>query len=259
MILMACTAPEPGTDAGSTPTGSTYSETSTGTTVVPAPEVCDDGIDNDLDGLVDCEDDDCVGDPVCVETECTDGLDDDSDGLIDCVDEDCFVDVACVDTVRIMVAGADRMVRQIRADGSMQGAPLTCVPGSVAFDAAIIERAYGTMHVIHDVGSSTACDWTVLDSMWGVQFGNPRRSFEVSSGCTLTSPSAYMPDLVPSPSSTAMALVTQSGQQFMRAPFVDASQNTWVIYGTYPNAVCGGYWYRNYSPVSGGAVSLPLP
>lgn len=66
---------------------------------------CSDGFDNDLDGLLDCEDDDCdelwcehpsgldarCREGVCtaVEPECDDGEDDDLDGLIDCEDEDC--------------------------------------------------------------------------------------------------------------------------------------------------------------------------
>jgi hypothetical protein len=29
------------------------------------PEECDDGVDNDLDGDVDCDDADCEGDPAC--------------------------------------------------------------------------------------------------------------------------------------------------------------------------------------------------
>jgi hypothetical protein len=51
------------------------------------PEICTDGIDNDLDGFADCEDSDCfVG---CIE-ECTNGVDDDDNGLVDCLDPACF-------------------------------------------------------------------------------------------------------------------------------------------------------------------------
>lgn len=61
---------------------------------VPTPEVCDDGADNDCDGIVDCADPDCTGDPACPNLiewpMCFDGLDNDFDGLIDCADRiDC--------------------------------------------------------------------------------------------------------------------------------------------------------------------------
>ncbi len=40
------------------------------------PELCDDGEDNDLDGLSDCEDSDCM--EVCLE-DCSNEVDDDAD------------------------------------------------------------------------------------------------------------------------------------------------------------------------------------
>ncbi len=49
-------------------------------------EACVGGIDEDLDGAVDCEDSDCDGQ--CPEA-CTDGRDNDGDGELDCADEDC--------------------------------------------------------------------------------------------------------------------------------------------------------------------------
>ena len=59
-------------------------------------EICDDGIDNDKDKLVDCADLDCIGDPSCREI-CDDGLDNDEDGRVDCEDSDCDGDSACVE------------------------------------------------------------------------------------------------------------------------------------------------------------------
>ena len=58
----------------------------------PAAEICDDGVDNDVDGLIDCFDPDCVGAPNCFEGDsatCGDGIDNDGDGTIDCQDLDC--------------------------------------------------------------------------------------------------------------------------------------------------------------------------
>ncbi|MEN8130412.1 MAG: DUF3466 family protein [Pseudomonadota bacterium] len=64
----------------------------------PLVEICDDGIDNDLDGLIDCLDSlDCSQEPVCnVSVEiCDDGIDNDSDGRTDCRDKDCRKDPIC--------------------------------------------------------------------------------------------------------------------------------------------------------------------
>jgi len=64
----------------------------------PGTEVtCNDGVDNDCDGLTDAADPDCQ---VCVPTEptevsCLDGLDNDCDGLTDANDPDCQGPVDC--------------------------------------------------------------------------------------------------------------------------------------------------------------------
>ena len=53
---------------------------------------CDNGLDDDSDGLTDCDDPDCFAQPGCTattETSCTDGVDNDGDLLIDCDDSDC--------------------------------------------------------------------------------------------------------------------------------------------------------------------------
>jgi hypothetical protein len=58
---------------------------------------CNDKVDDDKDGLVDCADTDCAKDAACAgkETKCADKLDDDKDGMTDCADADCKVDLAC--------------------------------------------------------------------------------------------------------------------------------------------------------------------
>jgi len=58
---------------------------------------CQDGIDNDGDGDIDCDDSNCVAYPACVttETSCTNHYDDDGDGDTDCADSDCVNDPYC--------------------------------------------------------------------------------------------------------------------------------------------------------------------
>jgi hypothetical protein len=68
---------------------------------VPEDERCDNGLDDDCDGDIDCDDSDCAEDPACDQCEptgderCDSGLDDDCDGDIDCDDSDCAEDPAC--------------------------------------------------------------------------------------------------------------------------------------------------------------------
>jgi len=64
---------------------------------IPSPEDCGDGIDNDIDGKVDCDDSDCFGDPTycTTETNCTDDEDNDADGDVDCDDSDCSSSPYC--------------------------------------------------------------------------------------------------------------------------------------------------------------------
>jgi hypothetical protein len=64
---------------------------------IPPCEGCSDGRDEDGDGLIDCDDPDCDGDPACLELDCSDGADDDGDGLVDCEDGDCSESPLCVE------------------------------------------------------------------------------------------------------------------------------------------------------------------
>jgi hypothetical protein len=58
---------------------------------------CNDGQDNDFDGEVDCDDSDCFGKPGCntVETNCRDAQDNDGDARVDCADSNCFGQAGC--------------------------------------------------------------------------------------------------------------------------------------------------------------------
>jgi hypothetical protein len=62
-----------------------------------ANEVCNDNIDNDFDGQIDCADANCTNNNACNEIgECNDNTDNDNDGQTDCNDSDCANDAACV-------------------------------------------------------------------------------------------------------------------------------------------------------------------
>lgn len=52
---------------------------------IPLVEDCQDGVDNNGNGLTDCWDSACD----CVEQDCTDGVDNDADERVDCADYDC--------------------------------------------------------------------------------------------------------------------------------------------------------------------------
>jgi len=61
---------------------------------------CLNGVDDDSNGLTDCEDELCVGVQGCpsqVETLCGDEIDDDGDGLVDCDDLDCSLTGVCLE------------------------------------------------------------------------------------------------------------------------------------------------------------------
>ncbi len=67
--------------------------------VLPATEACEGNLDEDCDGEVDCDDDDCAEDPACAcqptDEICDNGADEDCDGDIDCADDDCAASSMC--------------------------------------------------------------------------------------------------------------------------------------------------------------------
>ncbi len=68
-----------------------------GAALPPFETNCDNGIDDDGDGLIDCNDPDCLNSNVCLVEICTNGIDDDGDGFIDCDDAECQQITSCVE------------------------------------------------------------------------------------------------------------------------------------------------------------------
>ena len=58
-------------------------------------EICDIGIDDTFDGLSDCDDPQCSDFSQCLPEDCTNGVDDNADGLIDCNDPQCAEQFVC--------------------------------------------------------------------------------------------------------------------------------------------------------------------
>ena len=62
-------------------------------------EICDNGIDDNCNGEIDCADPACAAATNCTcgarAENCRNGLDDNCNGLVDCVDPTCFADPAC--------------------------------------------------------------------------------------------------------------------------------------------------------------------
>lgn len=91
--------------------------------------LCSDVVDNDYDGVTDCDDPDCDGH--CAEEDavrCTDGRDNDGDGLVDAADPRCWPDLEREVT---RCASSASAVFEERFDGTLSGARWTTF-GAVA-------------------------------------------------------------------------------------------------------------------------------
>ncbi len=87
-------------DTGGTDTGVDGGPPDSATDAGTGAERCGDGVDNDGDGLTDCDDPDCDDRPRCrpVDEVCDNDRDDDGDDLVDCAAPDCEEDASCIST-----------------------------------------------------------------------------------------------------------------------------------------------------------------
>lgn len=147
----------------------------------PVNEICDNQVDDDGDGLVDCLDvDDCATHASCqaqVE-DCTDGVDNDGDELIDCADDDCANTVACPMLKHITVIGTSDLHSHLMGVGSAYDySPLTTgdddTKSGLARIASVINNirsakdASGIPHITVDSGDFLMGD--MVDFLSGTQ------------------------------------------------------------------------------------------
>ncbi|MCK6517316.1 hypothetical protein L6R46_19925 [Myxococcota bacterium] len=156
-------------------------------------EDCADGLDNDGDGLLDCEDGDCALDSACVE-DCADEVDNDDDGLSDCYDDDCWPSCSVV-------------VRSALHSGSASFFKRTATSSY----GRTREQAGVGRSLVGDVSVSVSsvvfnCDWSVAEARFAYSYddrGKTRIStfsqsdYEVllSSGCPIEWEAVIPPDL----------------------------------------------------------------
>jgi len=176
----------------------TDSDTDPDTVVTPS-EICDDGIDNDGDGLLDCEDGDCVYNGACVgETACDDGLDNDADGRTDCMDDDCWGHGCAVTAATL--ASANHAIVQSRVQIQTAFGSPSCVGQSIDTSLTFgLASASGTVrHMPASTPVWSTCTWTAdqttfVGTLSGA-IGTPvaRSGFAIEPGCALTT-SGFLP------------------------------------------------------------------
>ncbi len=161
--------PECDTDCADTDTDTdtdTDADTDTDTADI---EDCSDGIDNDSDGLLDCEDGDCATDPACVELDCDDGQDSDNDGFTDCDDEDCWGNGCAVVMAKLETASGLRVENRNHETEEYGGPGCngTSSTYSLMFQNLQPEGFVRTMSVSGTTWNT--CDWSAATSNWFAQ------------------------------------------------------------------------------------------
>jgi hypothetical protein len=111
---------------------------------------CEDAIDNDGDGLIDCADTDCAGSAACKGQEvCGDCIDNDGDGLVDYEDPDCCADPKTLEMRRMMLRPAPKRVTAKRLNLKVR---------NTGFDRADLDpRLAGATLQISDPNGTILC------------------------------------------------------------------------------------------------------
>ena len=169
-----------------------------------ADETCGDGVDNDCNGLADCEDGWC--DSVCSESDCDDGVDNEGDGLVDCRDDECWGEAACVPAVqRARVSSGSGRVAYYQRTWREDSASGAASWGERGWRATF-SGVGGSATVNTSQGGSSVCTFSVgrvsvVDAAlyqyapaysWSRNRGPTRSSVAMSGGCPVSS-TAWLP------------------------------------------------------------------
>lgn len=147
--------------------------------VSPLVELCANGIDDDGDDLIDCQDADCTAEPACVSNAetCENGVDDDGDSLSDCGDPDCNADPACAGAIEICDNGVnDDEDDLVDCDDPNCTANTACAPVSEICDNGRDDDGDGTVD----------CDDPDCDAVSACLNGEP----DGGGGCSLVTPTS---------------------------------------------------------------------
>ena len=134
-------------------------------------EICDNGVDDDLDGDIDCLDSDCGGDPACGTEICDDGIDNDGDTLVDCADPDCATaplcfegdDVSCSDGIDNDLDG----LTDCFDPDCINTAPCPGAPNDLCIDAELIgEGNFAWDNTVSSTAGPTDCDGNMTNDVW---------------------------------------------------------------------------------------------
>jgi hypothetical protein len=138
---------------------------------------CQDGIDNDMDGWIDCCDNDCALDPACAaESSCSDGIDNDCDGFTDCLDSDCHGTPDC------------------QGDSCDTPRQLSAAPLTSSDDGAVFQLTGNTSYQSNDyAGSCSAASGNARDEVWVMKLADPLRiTMTMDFAATINYPAMYV-------------------------------------------------------------------
>lgn len=126
-------------------------------------EDCSNGIDDDADGLLDCEDGDCAAAGVCREV-CDNAADDDVDGLVDCDDDECWGAEPCLPCAGLECHPEGVRVRVLRGRAELRSRRVV----SSSVSEYTTPCASGTSPCSYAVGASTRTGTLSLAGVGGV-------------------------------------------------------------------------------------------